>query len=244
MKQVCLSLLSALLIISCTAASQSLDEKLLTASPATIVSEPELTARMTELAESAVSGHCATCHGDDLKGRKGVPDLVDYDWIWGITGYETTTVEPVFALMQTILYGIRDRDCPDEVKRYGACPDTRYSEMPAYGKAGFTDQQLDDLVEYTLSISGREDVDHEAVARIGPLAIICAECHGEDGWGYKPYGGPDLSDDIWLYGDERTDIRDVLVNGRLGNCPPFSEVLDMVTVKSLAVYIFREAGFL
>lgn len=198
---------------------------------------------MTTLAEAAVARHCAACHGSDLTGRKGVPNLTDYDWVWDISGFETTTVEPVFSIMQTILYGIRDRDCADQQKRYGACSDTRYSEMPAYGQVGFTGEQISDLVEYTLSLSD-QDADHNAIARVAALAAVCSECHGEGGLGYKPYGGPDLTDDIWLYGGSREDIYDVLNNGRMGNCPPFADILDLVTIKSLAVYIFMKAGFL
>ncbi|MBP9035602.1 MAG: c-type cytochrome, partial [Pseudomonadales bacterium] len=32
----------------------------------------------------------------------------------------------------------------------------------------------------------------------------CGECHGADGFGYGAYGGPNLTDQIWLYGGSRT----------------------------------------
>ena len=58
--------------------------------------------------------------------------------------------------------------------------------------------------------------------------------------GYKPFGGPDLTDDVWLYGSDRETIFDVIANGRLGQCPAWGKTLDPVTVKSLAVYIWRK----
>ncbi len=218
--------------------AQALRERLLVASPNMIADDPELHAYMTQLAEVAVEQHCASCHGPALEGQIGVPNLVDYDWLWGVTGFEMTSVEPVMIIMQTILHGVRDTDCPDEVKRYGACPDTRYSEMPAYGHMG--DDTLDDLVEYVLGLSGHQ-VDEAAAERASALWPVCTECHGAEGFGDKLYGGPDLTNDIWLYGAERGQIRDVIATGRLGYCPPWVDVLDAATIKALAVYIYERA---
>jgi hypothetical protein len=117
--------LAAALLSAGVAAQQTLDERLLLASPDTIAADAALDAHMTALAEAAVASHCAGCHGADLQGRTGVPNLVDYDWLWGVTGMEMTTVEPVLEIMQTILYGVRNTNCPDAIKRYGGCPDTR-----------------------------------------------------------------------------------------------------------------------
>lgn len=218
-------------------AQTDLNERLLLASPNAIAADAELSAHMNTLAEAAVEQHCAACHGADLQGQVGVPNLVDYEWLWGVTGFEMTSVEPVMQIMQTILYGVRDTDCPDDIKRYGACPDTRYSEMPGYGIIGFSDQQVDDLVDYVLSLAGQE-ADPAAVARVADITGLCAECHGEDSYGVKIYGGPDLTDDVWLYGGSREQIRDVIYNGRKGVCPPWAEQLDAATIKALAVYLY------
>jgi len=220
-----------------------LRERVMLASPYVIAADPELDAFVVETAEAAIGEHCAGCHGADLTGRVGVPSLVDFEWLWGITFEETSDVAPVMALQQTILYGIRNTDCPEieELSYYGGCADTRYSEMPAY-LAGdiFDEQQVDDLTEYVIALAGG-DAD-EALARAEPLAPLCAECHGADGTGYKPYGGPDLTDDVWLYGSDRDAIYDVIANGRLGHCPAWGRTLDAATVKALAVYIWRRAS--
>lgn len=221
-------------------AQSALDESLLLASPTTVEADPALLAHMTTLAESAYGRHCVGCHGADFAGGPGIPNLIDYDWLWGVSGSEPTASEPVFEIMQTILYGIRDRACDDAVKRYGACPDTRYSEMPAYRELGFNDAQIEDLVDYVLMLSGQEH-NAAAVERAAGTAVLCVECHGVDGYGYKPFGGPDLTDSIWLYGGTRASIRDSIANGRLGSCPPWAGTLNAVTIKALALYLYRES---
>ncbi|HEY8518532.1 MAG TPA: c-type cytochrome [Gammaproteobacteria bacterium] len=222
----------------------ALAQRVLNASPYTLRADPELAAYVQRTAEAAIAEHCAVCHGADLTGRPGVPNLVDFDWLWGITLEETTEVEPVMKIEQTIRHGIRNQNCPliADQALYGGCPDTRYSEMPGYLAGGMFDaSQVDDLVEWVLSLSGR-DADPEAVERAQAIRGVCAECHGPEGYGYKPYGGPDLTDDVWLYGSDRETIRDVIANGRLGMCPAWGETLDAPTIKSLALYIWQKAN--
>ncbi len=229
------------LVIGYSGAAQSQDsaaERALNASPYAIAADAELSDFVRVTAEAAIGEHCASCHGADLTGAPGVPDLTDYDWLWGITGEELNDVNPVMAIQQTLLYGIRNRDCPEDQMSYGACSDTRYSEMPGYGVVGFPEEQLNDLTEWVVDLSGGE-ADAAAVERAQATVTICAECHGEDNWGYVPYGGPALRDNIWLYGSDRDTIYDVIANGRLGVCPPWGGTLDAATIKALAVYIWN-----
>lgn len=238
MNQKTVVVLALLLMLPLKLQAQPLDERLLLASPDMIAADEELSARVTELAEPAIENHCAECHGENLQGQPGVPDLTDWNWLWGITGQETTSVEPVHAIMQTILYGVRSQDCPDDIKQYGACPDTRFSQMPGYAEV-WDEQRINDMAELVVDMSGGE-ADAGAVARAQEDWDVCTECHGEDGWGHVPFGGPNLRDDNWLYGDSREVIRDVIANGREGQCPAWHDTLDYVTVKALAVYIYRE----
>ena len=212
--------------------------RVLNASPYAIAADAELSEFVRDTAQAAVAEHCAGCHGADLGGTPGVPNLTDFDWLWGITGQETNDVSSVMAIQQTLLYGVRNRNCPEDQLSYGACADTRYSEMPGYGVLGFTEEQLSDLTEWVVDLSGGE-ADPAAVERAGAFAPLCAECHGDDSYGYVPYGGPNLRDDIWLYGGDRDTVYDVIVNGRLGECPPWAGTLDAATIKSLAVHIWN-----
>ena len=50
-------------------------------------------------------------------------------------------------------------------------------------------------------------------------------------------GAPDLTDDIWLYGNEAGDIRHTIMNGRNGVMPPHGDLLGPERTKILAAYI-------
>lgn len=217
--------------------------RVLNASPYSIRADAELLEYVNATAQAAYAANCESCHGADMQGGPGVPNLVDYDWLWGITGFESNDVEPVMAIQQTLLYGVRNMDCPDiaDVSYYGGCADTRYSEMPGYGALDYGAGQISDLVQKVIDLSGG-DADAAAVARAEADWPVCTECHGENGMGYKPYGGPDLTDDIWLYGGDAATLFSVISTGRLGQCPPWGKALDAATIKSLAVYIWNTAS--
>ena len=214
--------------------------RVLNASPYSIRADAELLDYVNTTAQAAYAANCEGCHGADMQGEPGIPNLIDYDWLWGVTGFESNDAEPVMAIQQTLLYGVRNTECPDieDVSYYGGCADTRYSEMPGYATLGYSAEQLNDLVEKVIDLSGG-DADAEAVARSANDWPACTECHGEDGYGYKPYGGPDLTDDIWLYGGDRDTLMNVIATGRLGQCPPWGKELDAATIKALAIYIWN-----
>ena len=116
---------------------------------------------------------------------------------------------------------MRSQDCPAVTAQaqYGDCPDTRYSEMPGFAAQGtLTEEQIRDVTEHVLMLSG-QDAEGAAAARGEAVFSQCTECHGADGRGFKPYGGPDLTDDLWLYGGERGAIAASIAAGRMGRCP-------------------------
>jgi cytochrome c oxidase cbb3-type subunit 3 len=242
---VCLSLALGCLAPSLASAqsprSLTVAERVVIASPYAIKADAAAAAFVTATAEKAYAENCASCHGADMHGKPGVPDLIDYEFIWGITGEETSDVGPVAELEQTIRYGVRNQDCPavHDQALYGDCPDTRYSEMPAYATLGLTGEQIRDMTEYVLSLSGQE-ADAAAVERAKKESGQCVECHGPDGRGYRPYGGPDLTDDIWIYGGDRGAITASIAAGRMGRCPAWVDKLDAATIKSLALHIWRK----
>ena len=243
---VCLSFAAGVLALAVasaqTARTPSVAERVVGASPYAIKADAEADAFVTATAEKAYAANCAGCHGADMHGKAGVPDLTDFEFIWGITGEETSDVGPVAELEQTIRYGVRNQDCPavHDQALYGDCPDTRYSEMPAFAALGtLTGEQVRDMTEYVLSLS-RQQADAAAAARGKMEFSQCVECHGPEGMGYKPYGGPDLTDDVWIYGKDRGSITASISAGRMGRCPGWANKLDAATIKSLAVYIWRK----
>jgi cytochrome c oxidase cbb3-type subunit 3 len=227
------------------AAKRAVAERVLEGSPYAIEVDAEAKAFVTVTAEKAIKEHCASCHGADLRGKLGVPNLIDYEFLWGVTFEDTNDVGPVTAIEQTIRYGIRNQDCPlvTALAQYGDCPDTRYSEMPGFLTQGMlTAEQIHDVTEYVLKISG-QDADAAAAAR-GKVDFDddCTECHGAKGTGYAPYGGPNLTNKVWLYGGDRGSITASISAGRMGRCPAWVGKLDAATIKSLAVYIWSKLG--
>lgn len=218
-------------------------QKLPNASYFTIMQDPAFKQFAKTIAEPVLQRNCVSCHGPELKGSRGIPNLVDVEWLWGTGSGEDTDETVVIQIEQTLLFGIRNQDCPDSTQKdhYGGCPDTRFSTMPAWGKVNlFTPAQIDDLTDYTLALSGQKS-DKAAAARGKKLWAPCAECHGAEGYGFEPYGGPNLRDDLWLYGGDRQTVHDIINNGAGGVCPPWGHKLDAATIKALAVYIYGKS---
>ena len=213
--------------------------RLINASPSSIEADVLLSQMAYQLAKKTAKNYCVSCHGIDLRGKKGVPDLFDEDTLWG-SNLDYSAVGAVMQLQRTILYGIRDRDCPPEQQSYGACSATRFSQMPGYqAMKVFNKAEIDDLVAMVKSFSDQK-VDPLAVERAKKNWIVCTECHGEYGEGNKNYGGTNLNDDIWLYGGSDEQIFDVIANGREGYCPPWADKLTALEIKSLAIYIHKK----
>jgi cytochrome c oxidase cbb3-type subunit 3 len=242
----CGSLIFSLVGVATVTAQTALTvaERVVIGSPYAIKADPQADAFVTATAEKAIAEHCASCHGADLHGKVGVPNLVDFEFIWGVTFEETSDVGPVAEIEQTIRYGVRNQDCPKvaDQAQYGDCPDTRYSEMPGFAAQGtLTADQIRDVTEHVLMLSG-QDADSAAAERGKVVFSQCTECHGADGRGFKPYGGPDLTDDISLYGGDRGAITASIAAGRMGRCPSWADKLDAATIKALSVYIWRKVA--
>lgn len=203
---------------------QTASAKLLGASLTQIENDLELQQFALAMGESAFGDNCATCHGAGGRGAKGYPVLADDVWLWDGTldGIETT-----------IRHGIRHMEDPL----------TRMNAMPAFGRDGLlTSNQIDDLVQYVLNVSGR-DADAKAVSRAAPVyAQQCVVCHGTDAKGNRALGAPNLTDRDWLFGGEPRDIQQTIFNARNAHMPAWQGRLDDATVKSLAVYVHSLGG--
>ena len=188
-----------------------------------IEADPNLQQFALQAGKSTFGDNCATCHGSGAQGFKGYPNLNDDVWLWG---------GKLEDIRRTLTYGVRSPH-----------PETRQSQMPAYGRDRLLEpKQIDDLTQYVLSISGRK-ADAAAVARAQTLfKEQCAACHGDDGKGKREFGSPNLTDKEWFYGGEPSDIRAQIVNGRGGVMPAWGSRLDPVTIDALAVYVHSLGG--
>ena len=188
-----------------------------------ILADTDLTRFATSAGASAFKVNCSQCHGTGAAGASGYPNLNDDSWIWG------GTVDEIYA---TIAHGVRS---PTD-------PDTRFNLMPNFGTDGMLDRaQIKDMAAYVAGLSG---IEAEPASADAPqlFADNCAGCHGDTGQGMPHVGGPDLTDSIWLYEGSVTSIEAQLERARHGMMPAWSEKLDDVTIKQLAVYVHGLGG--
>ncbi|MGE3248151.1 MAG: cytochrome-c oxidase, cbb3-type subunit III [Beijerinckiaceae bacterium] len=176
-------------------------------------------------ARTAFGDNCAPCHGAGAGGVKGhYPNLLDDDWLWG---------GKLSDIEKTIRFGIRSGH--DEA---------RVGDMPAFGRDGILKpDQIDAAADYVLSLSN-QPVENKANIAKGAAVFKeqCASCHGEDGKGKQEFGGPNLTDAIWLYGSDKATIVYGLNNGRGSVMPQWQGRLDEPTIKALAVYVHALGG--
>ncbi|MFH1806255.1 MAG: cytochrome-c oxidase, cbb3-type subunit III [Pseudomonadota bacterium] len=174
--------------------------------------------------KAVFADNCAPCHGTGGVGNPGYPSLLDDDWLWGGT---------LDDISQTLHAGVR----------WTENPDTRFNEMPAFGRDELLSRdEIGDVVQYVLAFGGRET--DAAAARRGTevFEFNCASCHGEDGKGIQELGGPNLTDGIWLYGGDVATITETVTNSRGGVMPAWEGRLDEETIKMLAVYVHSLGG--
>ena len=120
------------------------------------------------------------------QGSVGYPNLNDDHWLWG------GSLEDIH---RTLAHGIR----------YGADPETRASEMPAFGEI-LEPAQITEVSNFVASLSGTPGEANEPNAGREVFAQHCAACHGQDGKGNRELGAPNLTDAIWLYGSSPAEI--------------------------------------
>ncbi len=164
--------------------------------------------------------NCAACHGGDLRGQFGFPNLVDAAWLYPGTPEN---------IEQTIRFGIN-----------AAHDDTRYGEMPAFGREELLARaELRQVAEFVVSLSGGSGGAHDAeIASLGApiFAENCASCHGDDGAGLGQ-GAPDLTDNAWIYGGDVDAIIETLHQGRSGYMPAWEARLSDAEIRLLTLFI-------
>ena len=202
---------------------QEAGKALTSATLAQIEADPNLFQFAREAGKSAFGDNCATCHGSGAQGTRGYPNLNDDVWLWG------GSLEDI---KHTIEVGVRSTHA-----------DTRNSQMPAFGRDNLLEPaKIEDLTEFVMKLSGRP-ANAAAVARAEPVfKEQCAVCHGDDGKGKREFGAPNLTDNDWLYGGERSDIHAQIVSGRGGVMPTWGARLDPLTIDALAVYVHSLGG--
>jgi len=174
---------------------------------------------------SAFGDNCATCHGVGGGGGLGYPNLRDDDWIWG-GSYD--------AIRQTIVGGIR----------WDAHPDTRFSQMPAFGRDGLlTREEISAVTDYVMTLASLTvSADADLAQGREIFDAQCATCHGADGRGDITQGAPNLTNNIWLYGGSREQIQASIHRGPYGAMPAWDNRLPEPVITALAAYVYLLGG--
>ncbi|QUS37449.1 cytochrome-c oxidase, cbb3-type subunit III [Tardiphaga alba] len=166
--------------------------------------------------------NCAACHGRAATGGHGFPTLVSQAFLWGGTPD---------AIAETIRVGIN-----------ASHPDTRVSQMPAFGRDGMlTRDKIDDVVDYVRSLSMpavAQSIAPEKLAR-GKAVFTenCVACHGDNATGSTDVGAPNLRDLSWIYGGNAQTVFTSVWGGRQGQMPSWEARLSPLDRKILALYI-------
>lgn len=189
-----------------------------------IPADPELANYAANSGAAVFRTFCAQCHGSGAAGARGYPNLLDNDWLWG------GTLEDIHT---TLEHGIRS---PID-------GDTRYSEMPAFGRDQLLDQtQVAQVANYVLSLSGRSTDPAAAQAGAQVFADNCVACHGEDAKGDRDQGAPNLTDAVWLYGGSLPQVERTIYEGPFGVMPAWSNRLSEAQIRSVATYVHGLGG--
>jgi len=170
--------------------------------------------------------NCAACHQRDARGGNGFPNLTTRSWLWGGTPE---------AIAETIRVGVN-----------AAHPNTRVSQMPAFGRDGVLKRdEMENVVAYVMSLSapqaGKVSADRIAAGK-AVFTANCAACHGPEGRGNLELGAPDLTDSHWIYGSDATALYAGVWGGLQNQMPSWEGRLSALDRKILVLYILDRRG--
>ncbi|MEX0943920.1 MAG: cytochrome-c oxidase, cbb3-type subunit III [Pseudomonadales bacterium] len=154
--------------------------------------------------------NCSVCHGATGMGSFGFPNLTDSEWMWGGTNE---------AITATIMDG-------------------RMGVMTPF-QSVLGDEGVTEVASYVMSLSGRDVSANEVEKGSIHYQNYCAVCHGPDAKGNPMFGAPDLTNEIWLYGNSRLRIEHTIKSGRSSTMPAFKDKLGEDKVRILAAFVKR-----
>jgi cytochrome c oxidase cbb3-type subunit 3 len=160
------------------------------------------------LAGQLFAAHCASCHGSDGTGNRGVTDLSRGHFDYGNS----------------------------EAAIHATIRDGRQSEMPRMGDR-YGEVELGQIVAYVETLStGAPLNDYESRGKTF-YDESCAVCHGDSGQGLTALGASDLTDDYWQHGDSMMNQRLAITRGVSSSCPSQFESLTPAEIDLLTAYV-------
>ncbi|MBB3146835.1 cytochrome c oxidase cbb3-type subunit 3 [Phyllobacterium trifolii] len=189
---------------------------------AQIQSDGDLMRTVREDGRTLFGDNCAACHGANARGNKGFPNIAESPMLWG---------DDPQTVLQTVTAGIN-----------GADPNTRVSQMLAFGRDGMlTQEQVSLLAGFVTSLSDPAmvtDKNKEDITKGKDLFVTnCVACHGKDAKGLVESGAPNLTDQYWIYGGSRGDIYQTIFSGRQGHMPSWGARLTPAQIKIITLYL-------
>ncbi|MES2189915.1 MAG: cytochrome-c oxidase, cbb3-type subunit III [Pseudomonadota bacterium] len=172
-------------------------------------------ARALAVGERVFMNNCAQCHGSDARGSKSYPNLTNANAGW--LGERTAA-----HIVQTVTNG-------------------RTGMMPPMAAAVGGEQELSELANYVLSLSGSPYNEIKAFSGKARFTA-CAACHGMDGKGNKALGAPNLTDDYWLHGWGEAAIISMIKTGKTNAMPAQSPKLTPDQIHVVAAYVLSLSG--
>lgn len=154
--------------------------------------------------------NCAMCHGSDARGARGFPNLTDGDWQWPNSP-------------EDILMTLREG---------------RQAAMPALAGPMESEAGISEVVVYVQSLSGMQVSDALAAAGKKRYDGICAACHGVEGKGNPLLGAPNLTDHVWLYGNDFESMKQTVRAGRNGHMPAHKGILSDTQIRLVGAYVW------
>jgi len=214
-------------IATAEAKNAAINEKLASVELASIATDPELEGYAKSAGAAVFKTWCAQCHQTNGAGAVGYPNLQDDDWLWG------GTMEDIHL---TLLHGIRSETDDD----------SRYSEMPAFGRDELLEEEeISQVVNFVMSLTPNVNPPQDpSMVEAGAVVFEdnCAACHMEDGSGDRTQGAPNLADAIWLYGGDYAAISETVHNSRFGVMPDWNERLSEAQIRAVATYVHQLGG--
>ena len=214
-------------IATAEAKNAAINEKLASVELASIATDPELEGYAKSAGAAVFKTWCAQCHQTNGAGAVGYPNLQDDDWLWG------GTMEDIHL---TLLRGIRSETDDD----------SRYSEMPAFGRDELLEEEeISQVVNFVMSLTPNVNPPQDpSMVEAGAVVFEdnCAACHMEDGSGDRAQGAPNLADAIWLYGGDYAAISETVHNSRFGVMPDWNERLSEAQIRAVATYVHQLGG--
>jgi cytochrome c oxidase cbb3-type subunit 3 len=161
------------------------------------------------IGERIFMNNCAQCHASDARGSKGFPNLSDTDWLHGGTPDK---------IIESITRG-------------------RVGDMPPLAAAVGSPEDVRNLAQYVLSLSGRST--DSVRAGLGKSKFsACAACHGIGGVGNAALGAPRLNDDVWLHGFGEEAIVSIINRGKHSVMPAQEGRLTEAQIRVVASYVW------